>query len=196
MEKYIDWKSQVAVMSAYALNASCVLVLTPSLVAATQVYNSFSSFLLDHGMIKDKLKVLPSRSIVTHDSQLSEGMTTCVTVINSSRAGGRSSVKMGAIIPLDNVDLVIVMEAQYYPQSTWQLIANRFSANQLFFMSTTGQHNGRPILNNIQPCYNLQHSGAVNRGIIRDVQFDELVGGDENYAYVVSMMNSNSKIGS
>ena len=182
----------VAVMSAYALNASRVMVLTPSLVAAKQVYNSFSSFLLDHRVMKekDKQKMLPSRSIVTTHNELSEGMTTCVTVINGSREGGGSSVKINDI-PSDNHGLVIVMEAQYYPQSTWQLIANHFSANQLLFMSTTGQHNGQPILKDIQPCYKLSHTEAVNRGIIRDVQFDKLIGGDENYAYLVSITNRN-----
>ena len=182
----------VAVMSAYALNASRVLVLTPSLIAAKEVYNSFSSFLLDHGVIKekDKQRMLPSKSIVTSDSQLNEGMTTCVTIINANRAGGSSSIKIDDI-PSDNHSLVIVMEAQYYPQSTWQLIANHFSANRLVFISTTAKHNGRSILKDIQPCYNLQHNEAVNRGIIRDVQFDKLIGGDENYAYLVSMTSCN-----
>lgn len=177
----------VAVMTAYALNASRVLVVTPHLAAAKQIYKSFSAFLLDHGVIKekDKQKMLPSKSIVTNDSQLNEAMTTSVTVINASKMGGKCSVKIDHI-PSDNNDLVIVNEAQYYPQSTWQLITKHFSTSRLLFFSTTAQHNGRPILKDIHPCYKLEHTEAVNRGIIRDVKFDKLVGGDDNYAHLVS----------
>lgn len=179
----------VAVMAPYALNASRVVVLTSSLVAAQQVNKSFSTFLLEHGVIKDKdkQKILPSQSIVTNDSQLSEAMTVSVAIINASKTGGKSSVKI-TDIPSDNNDFVIVIDAQYYTESTWQLIANHFTPNRLLFLSTTGQHNGRLILKNIHPCYELQHSEAVNRGIIRDVQFDKPVGGDDKYAYLSTVV--------
>ena len=128
---------------------SRVLVLTSSLVAAQQVNKSFSTFLLEHGVIKDKdkQKMLPSQSTVTNDSQLSEAMTVSVAIINASKTGGMSSVNI-TDIPSDNNDLVVVMDAQYYTESTWQLIANHFTPNRLLFLSTTGQHNGQLILKN------------------------------------------------
>lgn len=177
----------VAVMAAYALNASRVLVLTPSLVAAKLVHRSFTDFLLDHGVIteEDKQKSLPSKAVVASSSELDEAMTASVVIINASKIGGKSSVKIDDI-PSNGDYLVIVSEAQYYSASTWQLISNHFSTSQLVFMSTTGQHNGRPILKDVIPCYQLQHSEAVNRGIIRDVKFDKLIGGDDSYAYLVS----------
>ena len=180
----------VVVMAAYALNASRVLVLTPSLVAAKQVNKSFSSFLPDHGVIKDKdkQKVLPSKSIVTNISQLAEAMTTCVVIINASKSGGKSCIKIDDI-PINDNDLIIINEAHHFPESTWQLIASRFSSSRLLFLSATAQHNGRPILKDVLPCYELQHTEAVNRGIIRHVEFDKLVGGDDNYSYLVSKLN-------
>ena len=179
----------VAVMAPYALNASRVLVLTPSLVAAKQVYKYFSTFLLERGVIKEneKQKVLPSKSIVTNSSELSEAMTTSVIIINASKTGGKSSVKISDI-PSGEGDLLVVSEAHHFSQSTWQLIANHFLANRLLFLSTTAQHNGRPILKDLLPCYELQRTEAVNRGIIRDVEFDKLIGGDDNYPFLVSKL--------
>jgi len=176
----------VAVMAAYALNASRVLVLTPSLVAAKQVYKSFSTFLLDCGVIKGKDKhFVPSKSVVTSNEELNETMATNVTIFNASRTGGKCSVRINDIPSINN-NLVIIHEAQYYPVSTWQLIANHFSTSQLLFLSTTSQYNDRPILKDVHPCYELYHSEAVNRGVIQDLKFDKLVGGDDNYAYLVS----------
>ena len=177
----------VVVMAAYVLNASRVLVLTPSVVAAKQVNKSFSSFLLDCGVIKDqdKHKVLPSKSIVTNTSQLTEALTTCVMIVNVSKTGGRSSIKIDDI-PTDDNDLIIINEAHHFTESTWQLIANRFSTNRLLFLSTTARYNGKLILKDVLPCYELQHTEAVNRGIIRRVEFDKLIGGDDNYSYLVS----------
>ena len=164
----------------------------PSLVAAKQVYRCFSTFLLERGVIKEneKQKVLPSKSIVTNGSELSEAMTSSVIIINACRTGGKSSVKI-IDIPSGGGDLVVVCEAHHFPQSTWQLIANHFSATRLLFLSTTARHNGRPILRDLFPCYELQHTEAVNRGIIRDVEFDKLIGGDNNYPFLVSKLYCN-----
>ena len=175
----------VIVMAPYVLNASRVLVLTPSLIAAKEVNKSFSTFLLDRGVIKDKHRVLPSKSIVTNTSQLTEALMTCVMIVNVSKTGGRSSIKIDDI-PTDDNDLIIMNEAHHFTESTWQLIANRFSTNRLLFLSTTARYNGKLILKDVLPCYELQHTEAVNRGIIRCVEFDKLIGGDDNYSYLVS----------
>ena len=129
--------------------------------------------------------MLPSKIIVTNVSQLAEAMAACVVIINASKTGGKASIKIDDI-PTDDNDVIIINEAHHFPQSTWRLIANRFSTSRLLFLSATAQYNGRPILKDILPCYELQHTEAVNRGIIRHVEFDKLIGGDDHYSYLVS----------
>lgn len=56
-----------------------------------------------------------------------------------------------------------------------------------FFLTATPEHRGNPILP-VQPCFELMQSLVIERGIIRDVLFDETTGGvsDDEYRYAVS----------
>jgi len=176
----------ITVLASYALSASRVLVLVPSLASSNQVYALFGSFLIDHGVVtaEDKQVVLPSRSLVTQLSQMGDAMASSVIITNAQNSDGMSSVKITDIPPV-GFDLVVVEEAQYYTAATWKIIAKHFSNSQLLFMTSAIKHKGKAVLG-VQPCFVLERSVAVNQGILRDVKFDEMYGGNENFSYLVS----------
>jgi len=176
----------IAVLASYALSASRVVVLAPSMASSKQVYASYGSFLIDSGVVaaKDKQVVLPSRSLVTQLSEMEDAMASSVIVTNAQNSDGMSSVKI-TDIPLVGFDLVVVYEAQYYTTATWKIITKHFSNSRLLFVTSAVKHKGKAVLG-VKPCYELERSVAVNQGILRDVEFDEMHGGNENFSYLVS----------
>ena len=180
----------VAVLASYALSAFRVLVLAPSLDSTKLMYTLFGSYLIDSGVVaeKDKHMIIPSRSLVTQLGQMGDAMASSVIVTNAQpSSNGMSSVKITDISP-EGFDLVIVAEAQYYTPAIWKVIAQHFSSNRLLFVtSSTKSRRNRPPLG-VGPCYELERSVAVNQlGILRDVEFDELRGGNEHFSYLVSI---------
>ena len=186
-------KTGVAVLASYALNASRVLVITPSIIISKQIHKAYGNFLIQHGLIPPNNPgiaqwVLPTKSLIKKSSEIQEGMRSMVMVVNAHKIGGRSSVKIEDI-PREGYDLVIVDEAHHYPAPTWKLLVDHFDKSNRLFLTATPEHKGKPILP-IAPCYELKRIDAVQMGIIRDVKFDELTMGDEQYQYSVSYYKS------
>ena len=181
-------KTGVAVLASYALNASRVLVITPSIIISRQIHEAYGNFLIQHGVVPDTPEVvqavLPTRSLIKKSSEIKEGWSLMVMVVNAHKIGGQSSVGIDEISP-EGYDLVIVDEAHHYPAPTWKKLVDHFSNSRRLFLTATPEHKGIPILS-IPPCYELKRSVAIHRGIIRDVMFDETTGGDEEYQYSVS----------
>ena len=183
-------KTGVAVLASYALNASRVLVITPSIIISRQIHDAYGNFLIQRGVIPDRPEVvqavLPTRSLIKKSSEIQEGMRSMVMVVNAHKIGGQSSVKIEDI-PREGYDLVIVDEAHHYPAPTWHLLVDHFSNSRRLFLTATPEHRGKPILS-IRPCYELEKSKAVARGIIRDVKFDDDTpqGQNEKSRYEVS----------
>ena len=169
-------KTGVAVLASYALNASRVLVITPSIIISRQIHEAYGKFLIEHGVIPDTPKVvqavLPTRSLIKKSTEIEEGTSSMVMVVNAHKIGGQSSVPIEHI-PRDGYDLVIVDEAYHYPAPTWKLLVDHFCNSRQLFLTATPEHRGAPILPMISPCYELEKSEAVARGIIREVKFDE-----------------------
>ena len=201
-------KTGVAVLASYALDASRVLVITPSIIISRQIHTAYGKFLIQHGVVPDRANVhqavLPSRSLIKRSSEIREGMSSMVMVVNAHKIGGQSSVRIEDI-PCDSYDLVIVDEAHHYPAPTWKLLVDHFSNSRRLFLTATPEHRGNPLL--IPSCYKLERSEAVARGIIRPVKFyetngpqdeatgpqdettgpqDDTTGGDKEYQYSVS----------
>ena len=185
-------KTGVAVLASYALNASRVLVITPSIIISRQIDKAYGRFLIDHGIIpdtpEDAQDTLPTKSLIKKSSEIQEGMRSMVMVVNAHKIGGQSSVKIEEI-PREGYDLVIVDEAHHYPAPTWKLLVDHFCNSRRLFLTATPEHKGKPILP-IPPCYELKRSVAITRGIIRDVLFDDKTTGgasDEENRYKVSL---------
>ena len=213
-------KTGVAVLASYALNASRVLVITPSSIISTQIYEAFNNFLIDTGVADavfteddtekddevatkrrcvslassgDKyeqfVEALPSIRLIKNSAEIRVGKRSMVMVVNAHKIGGKSSVRIEDI-PHDHFDLVIVDEAHHYPAPTWKLLVDHFSNSRQLFLTATPEWRGKPIMDEIGipmlPCYELKRSEAVKMGIVRDVNFDELTKGNEEYQYEVS----------
>lgn len=185
-------KSGVAVLAAYCCNVVKVLVVTPSVVVANQV---FADFQYQDG--HDSVPFLERRDIFTYYQRrlympygalikrTSEMMAAVVAaplvVANAQKFGARSRVDLAKIPP--DFPLVIVDEAHHYPAQTWLNIVTHFAKSKILFLTATPFHKdaaGRQkyILGPKRPCYQLEHAKAIDRGIIRPTQFVEVRGGD------------------
>jgi len=183
-------KTGVAVLASYALNASRVLVITPSIVISRQIDKAYGNFLIEREIIPDTpeyaLRALPKPICINKSREIREGMRSAVMVVNAHKIGGQSSVRIEDI-PVTGYDLVIVDEAHHYPAPTWKLLVDHFTESKKLFLTATPFHNGQPILPGI-PYYELERSEAVSKGIIRRVEFDQSTGDyfDEYDRYEVS----------
>ena len=192
-------KTGVAVLASYVLNASRVLVITPSLIISKQINYAYENFLLDRGITtKDKRHLfVPEKVLVTKSSQIAikeppemkqelrlQVQQADLLITNAHKISKVSTVNVEHI-PEDCFDLVIVDEAHHYPANTWKELVNHFpKANKIFFTATP-EHKNRPILDE-PPCFELSLDDAVRGGIIRRVLFEELKdGNDEDERYKV-----------
>lgn len=181
-------KTGVAVLASYVLNASRVLVVTPSLIISKQINEAYENFLVKRGIIceEDQHLYLPQKMLITKSEQLvtSElGQQTLrlevqqadLLITNAHKIGEKSKVKVEDI-PADCFDLVIVDEAHHYPAKTWKQLVDHFPNSKKIFLTATPEHDGRPILTDPPyVCYQLSHDDAVKDGVIRRVLFHELV---------------------
>ena len=170
-------KTGVAVLAPYLLNASRVLVITPSLKISQQIHEEFRGermFLLQRRIIKVEhmLRFRPIGNYITHSSNIIENLSHPLMVVNAHKIGGNSRVKI-ADIPNDCYDLVIVDEAHHYPADTWRYLVNHFSNSRRLFLTATPYHRGAYILPDNPPCFSLSRQDAEARGIIRPVGFFE-----------------------
>ena len=169
-------KTGVAVLAAYALDAARVLVVTPSMTISEQIYEAFCSedgFLLTRGIITQAQldKVRPSGLCITKTSQILDHTHDPLMVVNVHKIGGTSGVQIDAIRS-DQYDLVIVDEAHHYPAKTWRQLVDHFRDARKLFLTATPLYRDKPILPHA-PCFSLKRDDAVDRGIIRSIDFCE-----------------------
>lgn len=174
-------KTGVAVLAAYALNASRVLVITPSVKISKQIHENFCGsenrhcFLLERNIIKadEESSICPSGAYITNTSKIRQHMRDPFMVVNAHKIGGTSSVKIEDI-PNNAYDLVIVDEAHHYPALTWKTLVDHFDGSRRLFITATPEYRGEPILKNPGPCFKLSRAEAVQRGIVRNIDFHEV----------------------
>ena len=171
-------KTGVAVLASYALNATRVLVITPSIIISRQISAAYSRFLIERGIITDtpenRQNVLPSVSCIKNTAEIPEGMKSVVMVVNAHKIGGQSRVKIEDI-PRKGYDLVIVDEAHHYPAPTWRRLVDYFSGSRRLFLTATPWPITEPPVCRL--CYELVREDAVEKGIIRKVEFDDKIEG-------------------
>ena len=94
-------KTGIAVLVPYLLNASRVLVITPSLKISQQIHEEFCGermFLLQRGIISAEhniiLKFRPSGNCITRSSNIRENLSNPLMVVNAHKIGGETRVKL------------------------------------------------------------------------------------------------------
>ena len=180
-------KTGVAVLASYVLNASRVLVITPSLIISKQVNEAYENFLIQRGIIGEHMQHLyvPEKLLVRYSSKLLDTYNVqradlVITNAHKVNENPRARVRLEDI-SADLFDLVIVDEAHHYPARTWKRLVDHFPNSRKIFLTATPEHNGKPILNNPPyVCYKLSQDDAVRDGVIRKVDFSEVTGGDSD----------------
>ena len=182
-------KTGVAVLASYVLNASRVLVITPSSMISKQVDDAYKNFLVKRGIIGKDAQLLfaPHKILVMNSQQLLDEFAVKqadLVITNAHKVSGndnpRAKVKLEDISALaDLFDLVIVDEAHHYPANTWRRFVDHFPNSKKIFLTATPEHRGEPILKELLPCYQLSQDDAVRNGVIREVKFDQIIGGND-----------------
>ena len=131
-------------------------------------------FLAERRIIQDTEvhKVCPQGTCITDSRDIHRHIVDPFMVVNAHKIGGQSCVAI-ADVPNTNYDLVIVDEAHHYPAPTWKTLVDHFHNSRRLFITATPEYKGKPILSH-PPCFSLSRNEAVNRGIIRDLWFDEV----------------------
>ena len=182
-------KTGVAVLASYVLNATKVLVITPSVTISEQIYDAFchkdKMFLLERKIIKaeDKYFCLPSGVRIKNSAAILDCLDFPLMVVNAQGIRGQAIVAIDDI-PSDNYDLVIVDEAHHYPAPTWKLLVDHFPNSRRLFLTATPYHRGKYILDKNPPCYELSRYIAVKRSIIRANDFCEAEGGNPDEVFI------------
>jgi superfamily II DNA or RNA helicase len=173
-------KTGVAVLAAYALNATRVLVITPSVKISKQIHEAFCGsqarrcFLEERGICPSAyvIQVVPRGECITDSAKIRQNYVDSFMVVNAHKIGGLSSVKIEDI-PSDGYDLVIVDEAHHYPAPTWKTLVDHFYQSRRLFITATPEYKGKSILEH-SPCFTLPREVAVQSGIIRNIDFYEV----------------------
>ena len=173
-------KTGVAVLAPYVLNTTRVLVITPSLIISQQIFEAFCGkkmFLIQREIIPpgEHYHFRPSGVCITDSQDIPLNLHQDLMVVNAHKIGGQSRVKIEDI-PDDRYDLVIVDEAHHYPAPTWKELVDHFPNSKKLFLTATPYYNNEYIFLNDDPdplCYLLNPAEAVERGVIRRIEFDE-----------------------
>ncbi len=172
-------KTGVAVLSAYALSASRVLVVTPSLIISTQIYDAFCGsaerekkmFLSHRKIIQDdqERECKPFAVPIKKAREIKERLHDELLIVNAHNVSEKSSVAIDDL-PTD-YDLVIVDEAHHYPAPTWRNLIDHFPNSNRLFLTATPYHKEKQILPKCKSCFELSREDV--KGIIRDIKFSE-----------------------
>ena len=175
-------KTGVAVLASYVLNATKVLVITPSVTISEQIYDAFchndKMFLWVRGIIntdEKKQLLLPRGVCIKNSTPILENLHYPLMIVNAHKIGGKSNVAIKDI-PSNNYDLVIVDEAHHYPAPTWKLLVDHFPKSRRLFLTATPFHRGEYILPRNPPCFGLTKDDAISRNVIRPISFYEAEG--------------------
>ena len=174
-------KTGVAVLASYVLNATKVLVITPSVTISKQIYNAFcdkdNMFLLERQIITAEHKplLLPRGVCIANSTEVLDNLHFPLMIVNAHKIGGRSNVAIEDI-PSNTYDLVIVDEAHHYPAPTWKLLVDHFPNSRRLFLTATPSYRGKYILPRNPPCFELTRDIAISRNVIRPISFVEAEG--------------------
>ena len=184
-------KTGVAVLCSYALNSSRVLVITPSENVSKQIHQAFCGkqppnpvkpFLFERGVFEstdDEQYVIPFGAFINRSTKIRGAhLHNHIVIVNAHKVGGQSSVGIHEI-PKKGYDLVIVDEAHHYPAETWKRLVDHFDGSKRLFLTATPMWRGKSILTHLQLppihlCYRLSLEKAIEEGIIRKIEFDEI----------------------
>ena len=176
-------KTGVAALAPFVLGVRNVLVLTPSVIITRQILDAFCgrdgagdepqvlSFYEKRKIVKSRVLCPSTSGIILKASQLRDllAYNNELLVVNVHKIGGRSKVRIEDINS-QKFELVIVDEAHHYPAHMWRTVVDHFrvpSVRVLFLTATPAPAIiPTPIL---RPCYRLSRRGAVELGIIRDM---------------------------
>ena len=174
-------KTGVAVLASYVLNATKVLVITPSVTISKQIYDVFchqeNMFLLERQIITaEQIPLLLPRGVcIVNSTEVLHNLHFPLMIVNAHKIGGRSNVAIEDI-PSDAYDLVIVDEAHHYPAPTWKLLVDHFPNSKRLFLTATPYYKGKYILPRNPPCFELTREDAVRKNVIRPISFVEAEG--------------------
>lgn len=178
-------KSGIAVLVPYVVNASKVLVITPSLTITQQLAKDYcgnvgDSFFEQRGIITAAMRqsVLEVPHCLTGGENPAVWTMHNLVIANAHKFGATAHVNLDEI-PQDSFDLVIVDEAHHYPAPTWRRIVDHFPNSKRVFLTATPLHKGAPILANQNEClvFDFPRATAMDRGIIRRLEFEEVGNG-------------------
>ena len=195
-------KTGVGVLAAYACKAKRVLVVTPSEAISKQQLTQFrpvednvlnplqsKPFLCERQIFQfsgpsDYDHWVPrSKCVLKGGSELESVMgERCELIVTNAHKFGDGSGRGADInkFPRNYFSLVIVDEAHHFPAKTWKNIVDHFREGEIIlFLTATPFNKGRYILPNKEPCFELSHKAAVEKGIIRETDFIEITNNDE-----------------
>ena len=185
-------KTGVAILAAYACRARRVLVITPSLAISKQLLTQFRPvddkklnplrnvpFILKRGIFnkakeRELWAPINSKCVLNKTELLKAQDDRCELVIANAHKFGDG--KRGFDInefDTEYFSLVIVDEAHHYPAVTWENIVNHFKSTKIIFLTATPWNKNEYILMEKPPCYTLNRKTAVEKGVIRPIQFDD-----------------------
>jgi len=182
-------KTGVAVLCSYALAAHRVLVITPTEEISKQICKAFvgydrkPSFLYERKIAGANVRsttILPSYRMISNTRE--EIGNQQLIIVNAQRITNRSRMQVEDL-DANLFDLVIIDEAHHHPASMWKTIVDHFAnAKKLFITATPKRGDGSNILANQRVVYELTVNQAIERGIIRALNFIEVdpVGADAN----------------
>lgn len=184
-------KSGVAVLAAYCCNVVKVLVVTPSITVASQVFADFQykdghnnvPFLERRNIFTrdDRNLYMPFGALIRKTEELPAVLDSApLVVINAQKFGAQSRVNLEDVPK--HFPLVIIDEAHHYPARTWLEIVRHFNNSNILFLTATPFHRNaagqqKYILGEKMPCYQLKRANAIEQGIIRPTGFIEVRGG-------------------
>ena len=181
-------KTGIAILAPFVLGSRKVLVVTPAVDISDQILKEFSGkdfFLKTRGFFKEENMddVCPTTSRPTTTSELRDEHTyqNELLIVNAHKFSERTKAydRIKEIKP-DKFDLVIVDEAHHYPAPTWKTVVDHFRPPAFcLFLTATPEYKGEPILPGLTPCFRLKREDAVSRGIIRNMEFEEVPSGGD-----------------
>ncbi|KAJ3013050.1 hypothetical protein HKX48_005941 [Thoreauomyces humboldtii] len=187
--------SGLAAVTPYVLNATRVLVITPSIIISWQIHRDMSSvtpgetFYEKTGLCSpadvhhlQELGLLVNKPLGNDAANITA--TFCkhnLVVANAHKFGATANVNLGELPSGDLFDLVIVDEAHDYPARAWNRIIDHFATSTCVFLTATPHHGGGNIVGADMAeqqarftAYQLTRDDPVQAGHLRPLAFVEV----------------------
>jgi superfamily II DNA or RNA helicase len=205
-------KSGIAVLAPYVLNSTRVLIITPSIIISNQLYKDMCGHPMDSFFVKKGIVNVGDAHLYTENgflcnSSLGDSIDTIhqfkqhyLVIANAHKFGANSSFDMNEL-PNTIFDTIIVDEAHHYPAATWKRIVDHFPNSRRVFLTATPYHRGANILGyNMDDqrrrflAYQLKREDAVNSGLIRNLEYRDVLGNDSHRSLAFSLVEGISPL--